>query len=379
MQVNTTQAQPYNNFRVQTLGGNIVQGQLNKIRVAEVLFPYGIPTVLDYASSGLDSSPDNARMFVVFQSATYSVGGTVLTTTGSALQISLPTGFYTGTEMAATIQAAISAKEVLLGIPAGTFTVAYSTSSGTISWLNNSVFATTDASQNWFLEITQATGASAPNFSNPNLLWTVGLRDVIGRFPPVGPTIPNRLPSSNGGITLVPFGYPNAPGASTPPLPVYPAGYAVNGINGSTYTGLYTQYIDICSPTLCQAQYVRDGNTNQKVIRRDLICRLYIANEVSMFQTDPTGTRPFVIHRQFKNAKVMKWTADRSIDSIDIQLYDQFGNPLPVLPGYIDGVTNVNGVLGSEVAQGAPADFALTFLVDEPGAEQQGENVGYRV
>jgi hypothetical protein len=73
----------------------------------------------------------------------------------------------------------------------------------------------------------------------------------------------------------------------------------------------------------------------------------------------------------------MKWTADRSIDSIDLQLYDQFGNPLPKIPGYISGTTNINGVTDIEVAQGQPADFGITFLVDEPGAEQQGENVGY--
>jgi hypothetical protein len=176
---------------------------------------------------------------------------------------------------------------------------------------------------------------------------------------------------------LVPFNYPNAPGTSVPPLPVIPTGYAYNAINGSTYTGLYTQYIDICSPTLCQAQYVRDGNTNQQTIRRDLICRLYVANEVSLFQTDPTGTRPFVIHRQFKNAKVMKWTAERSIDAIDIQLYDQFGNQLPSsFPGYIQTVANPNNVSGSNVWQGAPADFAITFLVDEHD-ETREHNVGY--
>ena len=161
-----------------------------------------------------------------------------------------------------------------------------------------------------------------------------------------------------------------------PPLPVFPPGYAVNAINGSTYTGVYTQYIDICSPTLCQAQYVRDGNTNQQVIRRDLICRLYVANEVSLFQTDPTGTRPFVIHRQFKNAKVMKWTAERSIDAIDIQLYDQFGNQLPQIPGYIATVANPNAVQGALVAQGQPADFAITFLVDEHD-ETTSPNLGY--
>jgi hypothetical protein len=182
-------------------------------------------------------------------------------------------------------------------------------------------------------------------------------------------------------VTLVPSGYPNAAGGSVPPLPVFPAGYSYNAINGSTYTGAYTQYIDICSPTLCQAQNVRDGNTNQFSIHRDLICRLYITNDVSLYQADPTGTRPCVIHRQFKNAKIMKWSVDRSIDAIDIQLYDQFGNPLPNLPGYIDSVANPNNYRGDAVYQGQGAEFAITFLVDEntPELVSDSENIGYRM
>jgi len=428
--------QPYNNFRVQTQGGAIVQGQLAKIRVAEILFPYATPTVI--SAIGAASTPGirnaaNGTILLSMSSITLSAGGTVRTDSslGGVLLINLPTGFYTGTEMAAAIQTAINTRQAAQGVPAGTFTVAYDAGSGSIVWQNTNVWDATDGTANYFLEFTVTTGgANVPNFSQPNLLWTLGLRDMIATYPPLGVpanwsagttyavgaivkagtagvppikiwqavapvvgvspgTTPGQwldtgfytnLPNSNGGVTLVPSGYPNAAGASVPPLPVFPAGYSYNAVNGSTYTGAYTQYIDICSPTLCQAQNVRDGNTNQFSIHRDLICRLYISNEVSLFQTDPTGTRPFTIHRQFKNAKVMKWSVDRSIDAIDIQLYDQFGNPLPILPGYIDSVANPNNYRGDAVYQGQGADFALTFLVDENTVElvPAGENVGYR-
>jgi hypothetical protein len=104
----------------------------------------------------------------------------------------------------------------------------------------------------------------------------------------------------------VPNQYPTGgtPAGTGVIFPGFIFGYGVNTIVGSTYTGLYTQYLDICSPSLCQAQYVRDGNTNQTVIRRDLIARVYIATEVSLPSADAIGTRPFTIHRQFKNAKV---------------------------------------------------------------------------
>lgn len=441
--------QPYNNFRVQTQGGAIVQGQLAKIKVAEILFPYATPTVISALNSSAQGirNAANGTILLSMTSVTLSAGGTIRTDSnlGGVLIINLSTGFYTGDEMAAAIQAAIDTREAAQGVPAGTFTVAYDAGSGSIVWQNTGLWNGADGVANYFLEfIVTTAGSAVPNFSQPNLLWTLGLRDMVASYPPRGAGVNGALPpvwsatttyspgavvrypaaapqaseiwvavnpvnpilnpptpgvapgtvagqwisqglwaglaNSSGSVTLVPLDYPNVAGASVPPLPVFPTGYSYGAVNGSTYTGAYTQYIDICSPTLCQAQNVRDGNTNQFSIHRDLICRLYIANEVSLFQTNPTGTRPFTIHRQFKNAKVMKWSVDRSIDAIDIQLYDQFGNPLPVLPGYIDTAANPNAYRGDAVYQGQGADFAITFLVDENTTElvPASENIGYR-
>jgi len=132
----------------------------------------------------------------------------------------------------------------------------------------------------------------------------------------------------------------------------------------------------VCSPSLCQAQYVRDGNTNQKVIRRDLIARVYIASDNSVPLTNPAGSRPFLIHRQFKNAKVMKWTAERSIDNIDLVLYDQFGNQLPAIPPTLASAENPNSVDLDAILQSQPSDYAITFLVDEHD-ETTEHNYGY--
>ena len=232
---------------------------------------------------------------------------------------------------------------------------------------NTNTYSAAAAAVNYFFGWAPDTPVTAlPNLPNPNsfnlqdLTFTMGFRNYFASRP----------------VTIVPptTVYPNCiaplnyPGAGTFAGINY-ASY-VNAVIGSQYTGRYTDWIDICSPALCQAQYVRDGNTNQGSIHRDLICRLYITTEVSTFLADPVGSRPFVIHRQFKNAKVMKWTAERSIDAIDIQLYDMYGQVLP---------TPVNFTLLTPIAQTATsgaADFGITFLVDEHD-DTMSPNLGY--
>jgi hypothetical protein len=388
--VNPT-TQPYNNFRVQTLGGNIVQGQINKIRVAEILFPYCIPTVVGQTaavssggagSGGQNNGQGNSELFFKVWSVTPNAGNTVDVSSFPVSQISIPTGFYTGTEMEAAIVDGIDNYMIANGIPAGTFTFEYDATSNSFVFQNENQFDDNVGSNNYFGQFqfggSSFAGSTNTLLSQPNILWTIGLRDIYARYPPLpAAAFGNRLTGSSNTWMLVPWEYANtATYGGVSGWPTFPANYGPEAINTSNYTGLYTQYIDICSPTLCQAQYVRDGNTNQFVIHRDLICRLYIANEVSLFQTDPTGTRPFVIHRQFKNAKVMKWTAERSIDAIDIQLFDQFGNPLPVVPPFIGNTFNPHQLEGPQILQGQPSDFSITFLVDEHD-ETREHNVGY--
>jgi len=393
--------QPYSKFRVQTLGGNIVQGQINKIRVAEVLLPYGIPTVIDDSVNGIgpigdgvpfsgaNQVPSNNILYLQSWTMTNGAGAGALQAPATVVDnsykvLSIPTGFYTGTELSAILQTAANTAMATLAIPAGTFKIAYDTTTNAIVLQNNTQFDNTAGAINYFFSLTWKTIPLAGRSVNqPNLLWTLGLRDIYARFPPV-PQDPRFSPANEPrSPILVPNQYPvggfpgGLPGVIYPP--VLPFGYGVNTIVGSTYTGLYTQYLDICSPSLCQAQYVRDGNTNQNVIRRDLIARVYIATEVSTATADPIGTRPFTIHRQFKNAKVMKWTAERSIDSIDLTLFDQFGNQVPLLPPMLGSALQLAPVVPTRlILQGQPADYAITFLVDEHD-ETLEHNNGYQM
>lgn len=106
---------------------------------------------------------------------------------------------------------------------------------------------------------------------------------------------------------------------------------------GDTFTGdttfcQYTDYIDIVSDKLNYNTDVRDGYSGVKT-QPSLMIRLYIADEVSVTQTVPTGCRPFLIHRQFKNAKSIKWNPDSMVDWLDIKVLDQYGNLVALVDG----------------------------------------------
>lgn len=369
--------QPYSNFRVQTLGGNIIQGQINKIRVAEILFPYNLPTIMSTAiASGLgqplNGPADNSVLDLQFIEMVNEPAGAPPTINDAKYEtVNIPSGYYTGAELAAVIQTGVDASIAAVGAPAGSFTVSFDGTTGSLVLRNNTTWDATVGNSNWFLEV-GGTG-TATRLNEPSALWTMGLRELYAHYPPIYmyPINDTPSPGSKQYPLLSPTGYPNVA-----PYPIIPATYRPSIIVCSPYTGCYTQYIDVCSPSLCQAQYVRDGNTNQKVIRRDIIARVYIASDNSVPLTNPAGSRPFLIHRQFKNAKVMKWTAERSIDNIDLVLYDQFGNQLPLVPPTLASAENPGDISSTAILQGQPADFAITFLVDEHD-ETLSPNLGY--
>lgn len=339
--------QPYNNFKVQTLGGNIIQGQVNKIRVAEVFFPYDIPTIVQ-----------NKNDAIVFNVVVVT-GATGAIVSQTSVSIVIPPGFYTAAELAAAISLALPGSMADL-------TVAVDPISNAIYMVNSGVWDPVGPNSIFIPYATPGNVATTPIIDSPTLLWTMGFRNLFAGLgfplPPNWP-YPPILPAT---LALVPENYPNVA-----PNPIFP-GRVYQAIVGTPYVGSYTQYIDICSPSLCQAQYVRDGNTNQTVIRRDLVARIYVASEVSTVTADPPGVRPFIIHRQFKNAKIMKWTAERSIDSIDLVLYDQYGLPIPNSPAI--AIADLAGI--TSIAYNGSRDYAITFLVDEHD-ETKEHNNGY--
>ena len=341
--------QPLNNFRITNSGGNIIQGQMNKISVTEVMFPYNIPTItknnriLNLTVWDITTDPEEDPQPLLTDA------------------VVLPLGYKTGPELVADLSNALL---VNLGIPLADY--ARFTWDPITQTIDVSTYAWDEFAGGYaieFLNINAAYPFGAPQnqqvFSFPNALYTIGLRTFFAQN--------TNLPLTRPAWLITP-GFPviisaNIPSTIAPwPTPAYTL------VEGSTYTGRYTDYIDIVSTSLAQAQYIRDSNTNQAIPKRDVIARIYVCTNVSTYTADPAGSRPFTIWRNWTCPKVLKWTADRSIDAIDLALYDMYGEPLPIQTPATPGGTYFSG----------PSDYAITFHVHEGSAEQQNENVGYK-
>jgi len=147
---------------------------------------------------------------------------------------------------------------------------------------------------------------------------------------------------------------------------------AVGGVIGNPTTLQYTQYIDIVSEKLHQYSTNRDGNSDN-FFSRNLLCRLYISDEASNIvegissvggtstpvQFLPGVTSPFIIHRQFKTPKAVMWDKEASVDWLDIAVYDQWGNLLP-LPA-----TSFGGEGYITINTPSYPDFQITLLASE--------------
>jgi hypothetical protein len=100
-----------------------------------------------------------------------------------------------------------------------------------------------------------------------------------------------------------------------------------------TFTGgiasmSYTRYIDFVSTNLTKHQRLKDCLTQLNYT--NIIYRLYLENQLDMPLTDDTffGSRPCDIYRQISNPKYIMWNKNEMISAVDIQLYDDAGDPL---------------------------------------------------
>jgi hypothetical protein len=370
---------PYNNFSVQTNGGNIIQGQINKIRVCEINFPYNIPTVVERQNDA----------FLMFElQLILQADGSYQGSFGPIGMVANPR-YYTGPELVAEVNVQLAANTPSL-------VAGWDSVGGSIYLANTSTWTPTLGTVNYvyigYPSNRTFVGSIGPGlspgnvFTYPSLAWTMGFKNLFAATGTLKQfdwiDITDQTPQNNDYYNaIVPQGYPNGGATGIPNFG--PLGQtSFNAIVGANYSGLYTEYIDVTSPQLCQAQYVRDGNTNQGANHRDIITRLYIADETSQEITANIG-RPFQIHRQFKNPKIMKWTAERSIDSIDLQLWDQYGLEIPNAPPQFITFLNAPAVVGppavpnldlplTAVGYSGSRDYNISFVVDEVAESVMG-------
>lgn len=113
---------------------------------------------------------------------------------------------------------------------------------------------------------------------------------------------------------------------------------------------LYTRYIDLISRNLTKYQRVKDGDTSHTNIKSFIIARIYLTPSNALVETTATsgvGSKPFDMVVDYNTPKFIKYSPDEALNEIDIQVLDEYGEPL-----YWDGVA-------------ADWEFALTLLASE--------------
>ena len=112
---------------------------------------------------------------------------------------------------------------------------------------------------------------------------------------------------------------------------------------------LYTPYIDIYSDVLTNYQNVKDTDTSVAK-PKGLVARVLLSGAGNLQLTTGTtalGSTPFTMTADLNNPKVIKWSPDVAVPSIDFQLRDCYGDLIP-------------GVL-----EKYPTEFQMTLLCIE--------------
>lgn len=288
----TGETQPWNDFQI-TLPDRLMTGSINSLMLKEVVMPWAIPNITN----------NNNRMVIASTSTPNPFNYT----------ISLTPGFYTPSDIATAINNQITTQG------AGGMGVHI-----TIAWDPvNSYF-------NWTaVDIEGQTVA----FETPGIS-----------------SIPQYIQNASLMKTL---GFSYAQFAQQLSVPIGNNNLAFN--TGAT-SCLYTSYIDIVSTRLNQYRKLQDG-ASKNASRQPFVTRIYCANETSTNPTsgNPVGTEYFVINRQFRE-KVIAWSPEGTIDSLDFRVYDQYGK-LVWLPAY-SAFYNPD-IWGASVYPG----FKMTFKV----------------
>jgi len=278
-----------NNFSI-TAPNALINGYIEKIIISQIQLQYYLPTVIPGS---------NDTLLISVESSNGS---------GSFIQytVSLPYGFYTPFELAALLEVYLN--QDVYGVDEGFFEVKYA----------------------------QDQRANPPLLSNVG--FTITLTDDAKRFrivPPTSLTVP-----ANVSIETI--------------LKTYKLfGFTINNSipNQEQYSWfapvfLYTPYIDIYSDALTNYQRLKDTDSST-IRRKGLISRLYLSGVGSpQVTTDADvyngalGSEPFVLTYDLNSPKVINWSPDTAVNSLDFQLRDCYGDLLfTIVPTYQPGTS----------------------------------------
>jgi len=198
-------------------------------------------------------------------------------------EITIPFGFYTPDELAAAIEGLTSAPSVLAPLD---LTVTYNLLDG---------FTFTSGAPTNF-------SFPSPEFLLANGYTQTQIETVLKTYRTIGMNFENAEQTATP--TQISYEYPNF---------------------------LYTPYIDIYSDVLTNYQNIKDNNTSIAK-PKGLIARILLSgvgNPQFTTETSALGCTPFVMTADLNSPKVIRWSPDVAVPSIDFQLIDCYGDFIP--------------------------------------------------
>ena len=258
--------EPYcNNFTISSPGA-LIYGYIDRIVVSQIQLQYNIPTICFGRNNKLPIFSDASLLPI-------------------AEKLTIPFGFYTPDELAAAVQALITANSNLTPLQ---LTVAYNLKDGFIF--------TSGTSLNFYFPSFDL--MIVDNFSQSEI------NVVLKTYRTFGMNTENSEIGGGGSPSQISFEYPNF---------------------------LYTPYIDIYSDVLTNYQTIKDTNTSIAK-PKGLIARILLSgvgNPQYTTETFALGSSPFVMTADLNTPKVIQWSRDVAVPSIDFQLRDCYGEFIP--------------------------------------------------
>jgi len=261
---------PYSNdFTIQSPGA-LIYGYINKIIISQIQIQYNIPTVV---------SELNDRFLIALPP--------IPPAAPVYYPITIPFGFYTPEELAAALQTRIDEIDELDPLE---MSVAY----------------------------TPGTGFEFQSQADPALEFYFPDLNEIEANP--GETAESVIRALKA-YRLLGMNVTNSLGDTRQISTVGP-------------TFLYTPYIDFYSDVLTNYQNIKDTNTSVAK-PKGLIARVYLSGGGNVQTTRPTGalgSEPFVVTVDLNSPKIIRWSPDVAVPSIDFQLRDAYGDLIPTTP-----------------------------------------------
>ena len=263
----------------------LLYGYFNRVAMSEMQIQFRVPTVV----AGVNNT---------FYLAVYAAGVSPPT----AFPISIPTGYYTPTLLAAAIQAAIRAASTTLS-NASIFTVSAPTNQSTINAL------TTGAIQTGFV-------------------FTTGTSDLITLAAP-----PSNVPLN---VQLNVWKFYRLIGTNFLSFNGYPSNIPTAVVATGSPNFLPTDYIDVVSKALTNYKDSKDTNTNESA-PQGVLGRIYLTDmgsnpQIAMTNSYPDpnclGSAPFTFTKKWCVPNWSLWSPNQAINTVDIQLLDMFGTEL---------------------------------------------------